>query len=127
VSDEHRQCALSAIHRLLKADGLFLIETMISHAGLVVGANYRHDARGVLSIKVDDPASYEGAFASGSEWFAPYRRIMSADQVLRELGDAGFAVQHHREVAQKDLRKPMLMQIRAARSEPKASDATSAP
>jgi 2-polyprenyl-3-methyl-5-hydroxy-6-metoxy-1,4-benzoquinol methylase len=31
VYDEHRREALAAIGRLLKADGLFLIETMVSH------------------------------------------------------------------------------------------------
>jgi 2-polyprenyl-3-methyl-5-hydroxy-6-metoxy-1,4-benzoquinol methylase len=113
VSDEHRRNALTAIHRLLKPGGLFLIEAMISHAGLIVGANYRFDSQCVLSIKVDDPAGHEGAFASGSEWFAPYRRLLSADQVTTELRDAGFAIQSQRAVEQKDPRKPMLMQLRA--------------
>ncbi len=113
VLDEHRREALSAIHRLLKPGGLFLIETMISHPSLVVGATYRFDARCVLSIKVDDPAGHEGAFASGSEWFAPYRRLLTEKQVVTELGDAGFAIQSHRAVEQKDPRKPMLMQVRA--------------
>lgn len=113
VLDEDRRNALTAIHQLLKPDGLFLTETMISHPGLIVGANYRIDARGVLSIKVDDPAGHAGVFRSGSEWFAPYRRLLTADQVLTELGDAGFAIQSQRAVGQKDPRKPMLMQIRA--------------
>jgi len=90
---------------------------MISHPGLIVGANYRFDPQGVLSIKVDDPAGHDGAFASGSEWFAPYRRLLSADQVATELGDAGFAIQSHRAVEQKDPRKPMLMQVRAGHRE----------
>lgn len=113
VLDEHRRSALTAIHRLLKPGGVFLIETMISHPGLIVGANYRIDLRGVLSIKVDDPAGHEGAFMSGSEWFAPYRRLLAAEQVETELRDAGFAIQSHRAVEQKDPRKPMLMQVRA--------------
>jgi len=113
VLDEHRRNALTAIHRLLKPGGLFLIETMISHAGLIVGANYRIDRRGVLSIKVDNPAGHEGVFTSGSEWFAPYRRLLTAEQVEAELRDAGFAIQSQRAVEQKDPRKPMLMQIRA--------------
>ena len=113
VLDEHRRAAFAAIHRLLKPGGLFLIETMISHPGLVVGANYRFDVQGVLSIKVDDPAGHDGAFTSGSEWFAPYRRLLSADQLASELGAAGFAIQSKRATAQKDPRKPMLMQIRA--------------
>ena len=112
VSDEHRRTALTAIHGLLKPGGLFLIETMISHPGLIVGGNYHLDPRGVLSIKVDDPAGHDGAFASGSEWFAPYRRLLSADQVATELRDAGFVIQSHRVAEQKDPRKPMLMQVR---------------
>jgi 2-polyprenyl-3-methyl-5-hydroxy-6-metoxy-1,4-benzoquinol methylase len=115
VLDEHRRSALAAIHRLLKPGGLFLIETMISHAGLVVAANYRIDDRGVLSIKVDDPAGHEGVIASGSEWFAPYRRLLTSERVAMELGEAGFAIRSQRAVEQKDARKPMMMQIRAGR------------
>ena len=114
ILEEHRRAAFTAIHRLLKPGGLFLIETMISHPGLVVGANYRIDPQGVLSIRVDDPAGHDGAFTSGGEWFAPYRRLLSADQVAGELADAGFAIRSHRALEQKDPRKPMLMQIRAA-------------
>ena len=62
VLDEHRRAALTTIHRLLKPTGLFLIETMISHPGLIVGANYRIDPQRVLSIKVDNPAGADGAF-----------------------------------------------------------------
>jgi 2-polyprenyl-3-methyl-5-hydroxy-6-metoxy-1,4-benzoquinol methylase len=113
VFEEHRRAAFTAIRHLLKPGGLFLIETMISHPGLIVGPKYRIDADGVLSIKVDDPAGHDGAFASDSEWFAPYRRLLSSDQMATELGDAGFAIQFQRAVEQKDPRKPMLMQIRA--------------
>src|SRR6516162_5485291 len=59
VFDEHRREALTAIDRLLKPDGLFLIETMISHPALIVKGNYRIDPQGVLSIKVDDPAGHD--------------------------------------------------------------------
>jgi ActR/RegA family two-component response regulator len=71
------------------------------------------DAQGVLSIKVDDPACHEGAFASGSQWFAPYRRLHSADRLATELRDVGLAIRSQRAVKKKDPRKPMLMQIRA--------------
>jgi 2-polyprenyl-3-methyl-5-hydroxy-6-metoxy-1,4-benzoquinol methylase len=113
VLDEHRRAAFSAIHRLLKPSGRLLIETMISHQGLIVARNYRIDPRGVLSIKVDDSAGHDGAFPSGNEWFAPYRRLLTAEQVAYELRDAGFAIQFQRALEQKDPRKPMLMQIRA--------------
>lgn len=113
VQDDHRHSALSVIRGLLKPGGLLLIETMISHAGLIVGANYRLDARGILSIRVEDPADLAGVFRSGSEWFAPYRRLRTAEQVAAELGDAGFAIQFQRALAQEDPRKPMLMQLRA--------------
>ena len=56
VRDEHRRAALAAIGRLLKPDGLFLIETMIAHPALIIKGNYRIDPAGVLSIKVDDPS-----------------------------------------------------------------------
>jgi 2-polyprenyl-3-methyl-5-hydroxy-6-metoxy-1,4-benzoquinol methylase len=114
VSDEHRRNALTAVHRLLKPSGLFLIETMVSHPGLIVGANYRLDSHCVLSIKVDDPAGHDGAFTSSGAWFAPHRRLLSADQVTAELRDSGFAIQSQRTVEQKDPRKPMLMQVRAS-------------
>jgi 2-polyprenyl-3-methyl-5-hydroxy-6-metoxy-1,4-benzoquinol methylase len=114
VLDEHRCNAYTAIHRLLKPGGLFLMETMIAHAELVVGANYRMDARGVLAIKVDDPTGREGVFQAGSEWFAPYRRLLTAEQAETELGDAGFAIQFRRAVEQQDPHKPMLMQVRAS-------------
>lgn len=113
VSDEHRRCALDTIRRLLKPRGLFLIETMIAHPGLIVKGNYRIDPRGVLLIAVDDPEGQEGAIRSDGQCFAPYRRLLSADQVARELGDAGLAIQFKRAVKQKNPRKPMLMQIRA--------------
>jgi 2-polyprenyl-3-methyl-5-hydroxy-6-metoxy-1,4-benzoquinol methylase len=113
VFDDHRRSALTAIQRLLKPGGLFLIETMISHPALIIGANYRIDPKGVLSIKVDDPAGREGAFTSDSEWFAPYRRLLTGGQVAAELGDAGFAIQFQRAVEQQDPRKPNLMLIRA--------------
>ena len=113
VRDEHRREALLAIHRLLKPDGLFLIETMISHPALIVQGNYRIDPQGVLSIKVDSPTGHDDAFQSDSEWFAPYRRLLTADQVATELGDIGLLIQSQRTMEQKDSRKPMLMQIRA--------------
>jgi len=115
VWDEHRRAALTAVHRLLKPDGLFLIETMISHPGLVVQGNYRIDADGVLSIKVDDATGRDGAFESEGAWFAPYRRLLTADRVAAELRDAGFVIQSQCAKGQKDPCKPMLVQIRAAR------------
>lgn len=113
VWDDHRRQALSAIRRLLGPGGLFLIETMISHAGLVVAGNYRIDAEGVLSIKVEDPPRVEGAFESDGAWFAPYRRLRTAEQMVSELAAAGFEVRFQRAIGQKDARKPMLMQVRA--------------
>jgi hypothetical protein len=113
VCDEHRHEALTAIHRLLKPSGLFLIETMISHPALIVQGNYRIDPEGVLSIKVDDPAGHDDAFQSDGEWFSPYRRLLTADQVATDLREIGFVIQSQRTRPQKDLRKPMLMQIRA--------------
>ena len=104
VWDEDRRKALAAIHRLLKPDGVFLIETMIAHAGLVVKGNYRIDGQGVLSIKVDDPGGVDGAFMLGSECFAPHRRLLTAEQVAKELGDAGFAIRFQRASQQKDPR-----------------------
>jgi 2-polyprenyl-3-methyl-5-hydroxy-6-metoxy-1,4-benzoquinol methylase len=113
VLDEHRREALTAIHRLLKPEGLFLVETMISHPGLIVQGNYRIDPQGVLSIKVDDPAGRDGAFESDNQWFAPYRRLLTADQVASELRNSGFVIHSQRTMEQKDPRKPMLIQIRA--------------
>lgn len=113
VCDEHRREALTAIGRLLKPDGLFLIETMISHPALIVKGNYRIDPQGVLSIKVDSPTGHDDAFQSDSEWFAPYRRLLTADQVATELRNTGFVIQSQRTMEQKDPRKPMLLQIRA--------------
>ena len=113
VRDEHRREALTAIGRLLKPAGLFLIETMISHPALIVQGNYQIDSQGVLSIKVDDPTGHDDAFKSDNEWFAPYRRLLTADQVASELRDSGFVIQSQRTMEQKDPRKPMLMQIRA--------------
>jgi 2-polyprenyl-3-methyl-5-hydroxy-6-metoxy-1,4-benzoquinol methylase len=113
VRDEHRREALLAIRGLLKPNGLFLIETMISHPALIVKGNYRIDPQGVLSIKVDNPAGQDDAFQSDSEWFGPYRRLLTADQVATELGNTGFVIQSQRTMEQKDPRKPMLMQIRA--------------
>jgi SAM-dependent methyltransferase len=115
VYDEHRREALTAIGRLLKPEGLFLIETMISHPALIVKGNYRIDPQGVLSIKVDSPAGHDDAFESDSEWFAPYRRLLTADQVATELRNTGFVTQSQRAIEQKDPRKPMLLQIRAGR------------
>jgi 2-polyprenyl-3-methyl-5-hydroxy-6-metoxy-1,4-benzoquinol methylase len=116
VYDEHRRAALTAIHRLLKPDGLLLIETMISHPALIVKGNYRIDPQGVLSIKVDSATGHDDAFQSDGEWFAPYRRLLTADQAATELRNAGFVIQSQRTMEQKDPRKPMLMQIRAGRS-----------
>jgi 2-polyprenyl-3-methyl-5-hydroxy-6-metoxy-1,4-benzoquinol methylase len=113
VRDEHRRAALGAIRRLLKADGLFLIETMISHPGLIVQGNYRIDTAGMLSIKVVDPAGHDDAFESDAAWFAPYRRLLTAEQVMGGLRDSGFVIQSQRAIEQKDPRKPMLIQIRA--------------
>jgi len=115
VSDEHRRAALSAIHRLLKPAGVFLIETMISHPALVVGVNYRFDAQCILSIKVDDPAGQDEAFQSDDLWFAPHRRLCTADKLEAELNETGFTIHSRRAIEQKDPRKPMLMQIRAGR------------
>jgi len=115
VRDEHRRGALGAIHRLLRPDGLFLIETMISHPGLIVKGNYRIDPQGVLAIKAEDGGGRDDAFQSEGEWFVPYRRLLTAEQVAAELGDAGFVIHFQRAMEQKDSRKPMLMQIRAGR------------
>lgn len=113
VLEEHRRAAFSEIHRLLKPRGLFLIETMIAHPGLIVGVNYRIDPQGVLSIKMDDPAGHDGAFNSNGEWFAPYRRLLTAEQITKELRAHGFSIRSERAIGQKDARKPMLMQIHA--------------
>jgi len=115
VRDEHRREALTAIHRLLKPDGLFLIETMISHPALSVKANYRIDPQGVLTIKVDSAAGHDDAFQSDGEWFGPYRRLLTANRVATELGNNGLVIQSQGTMEQKDPRKPMLMQIRAGR------------
>jgi 2-polyprenyl-3-methyl-5-hydroxy-6-metoxy-1,4-benzoquinol methylase len=115
VYDEHRREALTAIHRLLKPDGLFLIETMIAHPALVIKGNYRIDREGVLSIKVDSPTGHDDAFESDGEWFAPYRRLLAEDQLATELRNHGFVIQSQHAMEQKDPRKPMLIQIRANR------------
>ena len=88
---------------------------MISHPNLIVQGNYRIDPQGVLSIKVDSPTGHDEAFQSGSEWFAPYRRLLTADQVATELRNTGFVIQSQRMLEQKDPRKPILMQIRVGR------------
>jgi hypothetical protein len=69
----------------------------------------------VLSIKVDGLAGHDDAFQSDGEWFAPFRRLLTAEQVASELGNAGFVIQSQCTMEQKDPRKPMLMQIRAGR------------
>ena len=81
---------------------------------LIVQGNYRIDPQGVLSIKVDSPTSHDDAFKSDGEWFGPYRRLLTADQVATELGNTGFVIQSQRTMEQKDPHKPMLMQIRGA-------------
>ncbi len=115
VSEDHRLAALTAIHRLLKPDGLLLIESMIAHPDLVVKGNYRIDEQGVLSIKVDDPAGVDGTFESDGEWFAPHRRLRTAEQLLAELTDAAFVIHSQNARQQSDPRKPMLMRIRSGR------------
>ena len=101
VRDEHRRAALAAIGRLLKPDGLFLIETMISHPALIIKGNYRIDSQGVLSIKVDSPSGHDDAFESDGEWFAPYRRLLTADQMASELRHSGLVIQSQRTMEQK--------------------------
>lgn len=113
VGDDDRRCALAAIRRLLKPHGLLLIETMSSHPELVIGEKYQIDPAGVLSIRVDEPADVDGTFQTGGEWFVPHRRLLSEEQVVNELGGAGFAIRFQRTKAQADARKPKLMQIRA--------------
>jgi len=113
VRDDHRAAALSSIKRLLKPAGQLLIETMIAHRGLVVTAKYRIDAMGVLCIQTDQPEQHPGAFESDGQWFGPYRRLLTAEQMLGELRAAGFVVHDHVPVPQADPRKPMLFQIRA--------------
>ncbi len=115
VREDHRRDALTAIHRLLKPEGLLLIECMIAHPDLVVKGNYRIDEWGVLSIKVEDSAGVEGAFESDGGWFAPHRRLRTAEQLLAELTGAGFAIHYQHARQQSDSRKPMLMRIRAGR------------
>lgn len=116
VRDEHRRDALAAIRRLLKPDGLLLMETMIAHPALAVAGKYRIDADGVLSIAADEPPDAEGAFRESGQWFTPYRRLHTADRVAQELQHAGFHIRHRRAAPQNDPRKPMLMQVRAARA-----------
>ncbi len=113
VLDEHRHAAFTAIARLLKPDGLLFIETMISHPALIVGPNYRIDPQGVLSIKVDNPADHESPFQSDDLWFAPYRRLLTAEQFVAELTHRRFKIHWQRAVEQKDPKKPQLLQIRA--------------
>ena len=127
VLDEHRRAALAAIRRLLKPDGLFLMETMVAHPQLIVRGNYRIDAKGVLSIKVDDPSGLEGAFASDGTWFAPHRRLLTQEQVTAECHAAGLAIHSRRAVAQSDSRKPMLLQIRAGHRAGQSSEPSAAP
>jgi len=80
---------------------------------MIIGPNYRIDSRGVLSIKVDDAAGHDNTFTSGGEWFAPYRRLLSSEQLATELADADFTIHSRGALEQKDPCKPMLMQVRA--------------
>jgi 2-polyprenyl-3-methyl-5-hydroxy-6-metoxy-1,4-benzoquinol methylase len=115
VWDDHRRAAFEAMYRLLKPGGVLLIETMISHPSLAVAGNYQLDVQGVLSIKVDSHGGIDGVYRSGNDWFAPYRRLRTAERFVAELESSGFEVQFRREALQADVRKPMLMQVRASR------------
>jgi hypothetical protein len=53
------------------------------------------------------------AMAGQREWLVPHRGLRSAERVMTELGEAGFAIRSQRPVIQQDARKPMLMQVRA--------------
>lgn len=115
VGEEDRRGALACIYGLLKPDGLFLMETMIAHPALVVAGKYRIDPRGLLTIAVDEPGEVDGAQQEDGQWFVPYRRLLTETQVTAGLEEVGFRITHRRTTAQADTRKPMLMQIRAAR------------
>jgi SAM-dependent methyltransferase len=115
VWEEDRQKALAAVHRMLKPDGVFLVETMVSHPGMAIGEKYRLDNRGVLWLRVDDPADLADVAKLGGEWFLPYRRILQPEGVESELRAAGFVIHFQRAVEQKGSGKPMLMQVRCER------------
>jgi SAM-dependent methyltransferase len=116
VRDEDRHKALGAVHRLLKPDGLFLVETMVFHPGMGVGERYRLDDRGMLWLRVEEPTGPADAVRWGGEWFIPHRRILPAEAVEAELEAAGLRMQWKRTVPQKGTGKPMLMQVRCTRS-----------
>lgn len=119
AADQDRRKALATVHRLLKPDGVFLIETMVCHSGMVIGERYRLDERGVLWLRVEDPAGsvvLADAARWGGECFIAHRRILSAEAVKGELEVAGLRVQWNRTVPQTVAARPMLMQVRCTRA-----------
>lgn len=112
VWEEDRRQALAAVGRLLKPEGVFLVETMVQHADMTIGDRYRLDNRGILWLHVDAPDEYADAAMCGGEWFVPHRRILPAEAVEGELRAAGLKPKWIRTVPQKGTGKPLLLQVR---------------
>lgn len=115
IRDTDRRKALAAIRSTLKDDGIFVVETMVSHEGMQIGPKYRLGDDGVLWLQIVGPAECDQAMQIDDAWYLPYRRILRPAQVLDELANAGFSILHHRITQQTAPTKPHLLQVRSVR------------
>lgn len=92
VYDHDRQRLYATVHRLLKPNGAFVVETMARHAGVDLGDLFILDDAGVLwrQWAGGDPADTRHF---NGEPYHPNRRILAPDALEAELRGAGFTVE----------------------------------
>ncbi len=92
IYDDDRQRLYATVQRLLKPDGVFLVETMARHDGVNFGEAFLLDDAGVLWRRWDRGESADTKRFNGEVWH-PNRRVLAPAALDAELRAAGFVVE----------------------------------
>ena len=93
VSTERRSQALSAVRSIVKANGYFLIGTVLFREGRDFGEDHFDPQTGVRYRRLDGVAErFEDAVRIRQAWYAPICRYVRADELRSEPEAAGFEV-----------------------------------
>ena len=93
VTDQDRGAVFSAVRARLKPNGYYVISTALHVPGRKDEPGFYYDAStGIYYREVPAGSVADDVVEIDGRWYLPYRRHLSADALLDELGSAGFDV-----------------------------------
>ena len=112
VFEEDRLQTLLSIKKLLKKDGLFVLDTMvIPNEDIKFKENFkglRFDENFILWHKSSETSEYTKVELDGQYW-TPQRRIYPADTVIQEVTTAGYEIIHQQ--LDHQINKPSMLRL----------------